>query len=75
MRDTTLDRVRFLVGLLEPLPICDDCISSRLGLAVRQCEMHTTGELAGTQAFERQVGECAICGVRKRVIRSCSRTH
>ncbi|ENY82817.1 hypothetical protein [Sphingopyxis sp. MC1] len=67
---TVLDQVRGLIERLSPEPICDDCISERLGLSVRQHANHKARELAGTRGFERQIGSCAICGATKKVIRA-----
>ncbi|MBZ9648110.1 hypothetical protein K9B33_11175 [Sphingobium sp. 3R8] len=66
---TVLDRVRGLIERLSPEPICDDCITERLGLSVRQHANHKTRELAGTQGFERRKEACSICGQDKIVIR------
>lgn len=66
---TVLDQVRGLIERLSPDPICDDCISERLGLSVRQHANHKTRELAGTGRFERQKDACSICGGIKIVIR------
>jgi len=48
---------------------CDDCISERLGLAVRQHANHKTRELTGEPGFKRELDECGLCGTRKLVIR------
>lgn len=66
---TVLDRVRGLIERLSPEPICDDCITDRLGLSVRQHANHKTRELAGPQGFERRKEACSICGQDKIVIR------
>ena len=66
---TILDQVRRLIERLAPEPICDDCITERLNLSVRQHANHKTRELAGEQGFERRMDDCAICGVNKKVIR------
>jgi len=66
---TVLDQVRGLIERLSPEPICDDCISERLGLSVRQHANHKTRELVGTRGFERQKDACSICGGDKKVIR------
>ncbi|VVT23981.1 conserved hypothetical protein [Sphingomonas sp. EC-HK361] len=66
---TVLDQVRGLIERLSPEPICDDCISERLGLSVRQHANHKTRELAGTRGFERRKEHCSICGSEKKVIR------
>lgn len=69
MRGTVLDRVRSLVTRLAPEPVCDDCIAERLDLTVRQEANRKTRELVGTAGLERQIGECALCGRTKNVIR------
>lgn len=70
---TVFDEVRGLIRRLAPEPICDDCITERLGLSVRQHANHKTRELAGIDGFERQIGACAICGTTKKVIRTKGR--
>ena len=65
---TVLDRVRGLIQRLAPEPICDDCITERLGLSVRQHANHKTRELAGMPGFERRKENCSICGSDKMVI-------
>ena len=64
-----MEQVRALIERLAPDPVCDDCITERLGLGVRQHANHKTRELAGIAGFERQVGACALCGGNKKVIR------
>lgn len=66
---TVLDDVRALLERLSPEPMCDDCISERLGLSVRQHANHKTRELAGAHGFERGKDACALCGETKLVIR------
>ena len=66
---TVLDRVRSLITRLAPEPICDDCITSTLGLSVRQHANHKSGELAGSPGFERTKGQCSLCRAEKLVIR------
>jgi hypothetical protein len=63
---TVLEQVRRLIERLAP--ICDDCITERLGLSVRQHANHKTRELAGVEGFERRIGPYAICGSAKKVI-------
>jgi hypothetical protein len=58
---------------LAPDPVCDDCISDRLGLSVRQHANHKTRELAGSSGFERELGDCVLCASTKKVIRYRSR--
>ncbi len=65
---TVLDDVRGFVARLAPDAVCDDCISDRLGLSVRQHANHKTRELAGTDSFERRKGRCSLCGADKLVI-------
>ncbi len=69
---TVLGQVRGLIERLSPEPICDDCITEKLGLSVRQHANHKTRELAGTHGFERRLDPCAICGQPKKVIRKAS---
>lgn len=66
---TVLERVKALIERLSPKAICDDCIAERLDLTVRQHANHKSRELAGQAGFERQRGECSLCGDRKLVIR------
>jgi hypothetical protein len=73
MRGTVFDRVRSLVERLAPSAICDDCIAERLDLTVRQQANHKTRELAGSGGFEREIGECTLCGATKKVIRQRGR--
>ena len=68
MSDTVFDRVKSLVERLTPEPVCDDCITDRLALTVRQHANHKTRELAGMPGYERQLGECALCRATKKVI-------
>lgn len=69
MAKTVFDQVQALIDRLQPDAVCDDCITERLGLSVRQHANHKIRELAGTAEFERQLDECALCGLRKKVIR------
>lgn len=66
---TVLDQVRGLIERLSPEPVCDDCITERLGLSVRQHANHKTRELAGQGGFERKKDVCSLCGATKEVIR------
>lgn len=65
---TVLNDVRSFVLRLSPDPVCDDCITERLGLSVRQHANHKTRELAGTPGFERRKDACSLCGSVKIVI-------
>jgi hypothetical protein len=66
---TVLEQVRSFVSRLAPEPVCDDCITERLNLSVRQHANHKTLELAGSPGFERRKGRCTLCGADKLVIR------
>jgi hypothetical protein len=70
---TVLEQVGALIRRLAPDPVCDDCISDRLGLSVRQHANHKTRELAGSSGFERELGDCVLCASTKKVIRYRSR--
>ncbi|MEZ5655386.1 MAG: hypothetical protein R3E04_05805 [Sphingobium sp.] len=70
---TVLDRVRALIERLAPEPVCDDCITEKLDLTVRQHANHKTRELAGTHGFERRKARCVLCGAEKLVIRAKGR--
>lgn len=70
---TVLEQVRALIERLSPEPICDGCITDKLGLSVRQHANHKTRELAGGDGFERRIEACAICGAVKKVIRQNAR--
>ncbi|MGX7895985.1 hypothetical protein [Tsuneonella sp. HG222] len=69
MDGTVLDKVKSPIKRLTPDPVCDDCITERLGLSVRQHANHKTRELAGTDGFERQLDKCSLCSGTKKVIR------
>lgn len=69
MTKTVLEQVKAFVERLRPEAVCDDCITERLGLSVRQHANHKTRELAGTAGFQRQIGHCALCNAQKKVIR------
>lgn len=66
---TVLEQVRALIERLAPEPVCDDCITERLGLTLRQHANHKTRELACERGFERRLEPCVLCGATKKVIR------
>lgn len=66
---TVLDDVRAFITRLAPKPVCDDCITERLQLSVRQHTNHKTRELVGESGFERRKDDCSLCGKEKLVIR------
>lgn len=59
---TVLERVDAFVTRLSPEPVCDDCITERLGLTVRQHANHKTRELASQPGFRRERAVCSLCG-------------
>ncbi|NCQ64303.1 MAG: hypothetical protein GW757_10325 [Alphaproteobacteria bacterium] len=69
MNTTVLALVRALVERLDGEAVCDDCITQRLGLSIRQHANYKTLELAGIQGFERTFDQCALCGSKRKVIR------
>jgi hypothetical protein len=64
-----LKDVRALIERLAPEPVCDDCITERLGLTGSQNAEERTQELAGERGFERSVEPCAICATTRKVTR------
>lgn len=66
---TVRDDVEKLVVRLSPAAICDDCITEKLGLTVRQHANHKTRELVGRNGFQRHKDVCSLCGETKLVIR------
>lgn len=67
---TVLDDVAHLIKQVAPNAICDDCISERLELTVRQHANIKTRELANHPGFLREKGECYSCGSSKKVIKA-----
>ena len=68
MTDDAVARVQAFIGRLAPKAVCDDCIAHRLELADLGAS-YASRELAGTAGFERQKGECSLCGAAKEVTR------
>ena len=66
---TVLEDVRNLVEKMKPAAVCDDCITDRLRLSVRQHANHKTRELADAPELVRSQNNCAVCGLVKLVIR------
>ncbi len=64
---TVLDDVSRFVARLSPEPVCDDCVSTRLGLLTRQEASQKARELAGANGFKRFKGACSMCGSTKTV--------
>jgi hypothetical protein len=64
-----IDDVSALIIRLAPHPVCDDCVSERLGLSVRQHANQKTRELVGSAGFERRKDVCSLCFGEKLVIR------
>lgn len=63
------DKVKELIAVLAPTPICDECVVEKLGLATLHQASHRARELAGTDGFERAKEHCAFCGEVKTVTR------
>lgn len=63
-----LDSVRRLVERLAPRPICDDCIVERIDDAQPDAIGLASHELAASRDFERDHGDCALCGEHKPTI-------
>jgi hypothetical protein len=70
-----LDDVRKLIERLAPDPICDDCVTSRLNLTMRQHANLKTRELAGQNGFERRKDICSLCFGEKLVTRRLPGHH
>ena len=66
---TILEGVGALITRLSPSPICDDCVTEKLSLPVRQQASRQARELAGTNGFERRRDICSICDSEKLVTR------
>ena len=75
MKPNVAARVRGLIERLAPEPVCDDCIGERLDVGVARRVSQTTRELAGLDGFERQKGECSLCGVLKEATRKKGRLN
>lgn len=73
MKPNVAARVRGLILRLAPEPVCDDCIGERLDVAEGQGVSQATRELAGSDGFERQNGECSLCGGVKKATRQKGR--
>lgn len=65
---TVYDQVAALIRRLSPAPVCDDCITERLQLSVRQHANHKSLQLAGTPGYRRELGRCSLCEADKKVI-------
>jgi hypothetical protein len=63
------DKIKGLIAVLAPEPICDDCIVERLGLSAPHQASQRTRELAGEGGFERRKDRCALCDEDKIVTR------
>lgn len=67
------DKVKGLISVLAPAAVCDPCIAERLKLGSAHHATHRTRELAGDGVFERETGECALCGDVRQVTRKKGR--
>ncbi len=66
---TVLDDVRELIVALDKRTICDDCITNKLQLSVRQYANQKSRVLAKSPLFARNKDVCSTCGKIKYVIR------
>lgn len=66
---TILQDVEKMVARLAPAPICDDCLTDRLGLTALHHTDQVSRELAGTNGFELSRDDCGLCGENRMVIR------
>ncbi len=66
---TVLDDVRDLIINRKGEAICDDCISDKLKLTVRQHANRKTNILKNEHSFDRRKNRCPICSGDKLVIR------
>ncbi|NVO54592.1 hypothetical protein HW561_02165 [Rhodobacteraceae bacterium B1Z28] len=62
---TVFDDVKELVQSISPQCICDDCITQKLNLSVRQHANHKSRALAELADFNRANQICSICGAQK----------
>ena len=73
MTDDAVARVQAFIGRLAPEAVCDDCVAHRLELPALGAS-YASRELAGTAGFERDKGECSLCGSTKEVTRLKARS-
>ncbi len=66
---TVLEQVRDLIVRQAPAALCDDCITEKLHLSIRQHANHKTRELSDAFGFDRRTDVCSSCGSTKKVIR------
>lgn len=62
---TVLEEVSNLVTKIAPACICDDCITEKLELTVRQHANHKSRELAQASEFLRIKRACSVCNADK----------
>ncbi|MBY8823213.1 hypothetical protein [Sphingomonas colocasiae] len=62
------EKVMAFIARLSPEPVCDDCVSGKLGFT-RQQVASRASELAGQSGFERRIDQCTLCGAEKKVTR------
>lgn len=63
------DKIKGLIAVLAPEPICDECIVERLGLSALHQASHRAREFAGTDGIERTKDHCAFCSEARTVTR------
>lgn len=64
---TIAREIERLIKRLEGDAVCDLCLTDRLNLSVASQANNVTRALAGTKGFERQRGDCGLCGKAKTV--------
>jgi hypothetical protein len=73
MTDDAVAPVRAFIGRLAPGAVCDDCVAHRLEIPALDAS-YASRELTGTAGFERDKGECSLCGATKEVTRLKARS-
>lgn len=63
-----LEDVEKLIVRISPEPICDDCITKKLNLSIRQHANQKTREMAGENGYRRSKDICSICEATRLVI-------
>jgi hypothetical protein len=53
--------VEKIVACLSPGPVCDTCLTTKLGISLLEHADHAARELAGTNGYERRKDACCLC--------------
>jgi hypothetical protein len=70
---TVLNHVRTLIERLAGEPICDECVTKKLGLSWTSQANVAMRELVATSGFERYIDVCSLCGGDRKVTRQVRR--